>query len=635
MNSSTIKYLYLLFIFLNLSITLPLLGGNTLPDIYTKAPSSSDYKDADAVLIKENIDIILNEDGTQTRRFYQVIKLFSDLAIEQFCDPKLKFDSKNQSLIIKTARTFMNDGKEVVTTPNGFNIITPEGLAKAPFFTSNNEMVVTFMGVEKNAVIEFEYELKDKTAFRPDLDSFEYFRSWVPIIEKNLTITVPKNKKLIYTPSKLDIQPEIMDSGNSIKFKWSAKNIPLLNNENNQKYRKDYTPILFYTTSNSWETVNISLKSDIDKSLQTIPDLIKNKVSEITTDCFSQWEKIIKIHDFVVEDFVTIDYDFQKIQKPRDITTIYNSSYGTLLEKSILLKALLSIENLTAFLYLVPETYTIDIRQNPNLCIIKNVILGLNFDNQIIYLDPSKKISDTNLKEIIGKTLIKIGDKSDFIVLKRISSRDNVNEVKVKVEFDEEMTGKGKFSIKLSNDYTPYFRIKGSMDALDETAKNYLNHILPGAVIEKTFLKELKQDLFELIIDFKDFKLKKDDNGFFKFIVPDNSDTLTSDNYYLYRLNRMTPIFIPFEFTDILQLDLTVPKDAIEKILIPTQTELSNDIGNFSLKVSEKENKLTYTRNLGIIRNIIDPLNYGIFKELICTYKLEKYNIFIFNKLSK
>ena len=71
---------------------------NDTSNPYINAPESSDYPDADAVILYEKVDILLNEDGIQSKRYYQVIKLFSDLAVDELCDPKIKYDDETQNL---------------------------------------------------------------------------------------------------------------------------------------------------------------------------------------------------------------------------------------------------------------------------------------------------------------------------------------------------------------------------------------------------------------------------------------------------------------------------------------------------------------------------------------------------------
>ncbi|MBU1626039.1 DUF3857 domain-containing protein [bacterium] len=602
-------------------------GESSNPFINT--PDASAYPDADSLIIHEKIDITLNEDGTQSKHCYQVVKLFSDLSIDELCDPKLKFDDSKQTLNIIKARTYMKDDTIVDSTPKCFNPITPPELSKAPDYTSNKQMVVTFLGVEKKAVIELEYELIDKAPFREFLYDYEYFREWLPIIKKEFTITIPANQTLFYSISNSTIKPIISEKDGKKTYSWLVENVPLINHERNQKYKKEYLPTLFYTTCSSWNDLNKILYDNVEKSL-TSSESIKAKVKTITEDSLTTWDKIIKIHEFVIDAINSIDYEFPDQFSFRNASVVFNSSYGASLDKATLLITMLKEIGIEAYPYLVPTTYSLNIKDNPNSSLIDKTVCCIKIDNENIFLDPENNLSDSGYDAYIGKTLIGIKKEGpDFKEFKKYTANENSIEINAQIDFDKDLKGKGKISIKLKNNCSPYYKLLGKSEDYKEITANYINKILPKATLKSCILRKLTPDDFEVIGELEEFSLEKGDDGFFKFSIPNTPESLTNSNYYLYRSSRMTPIFLPFPSKEITNIEIKLPENS-SVILKPSNINLDVNSASVNIQCTNEEKKVTYSREMIFQKEIITPENYEKFKEVIITSDKNKYNTFIF-----
>jgi len=609
--------------------------ASTSPIPFPLNPTPEQYPDADAVILLEKVEITLNEDGTQREHLYRVTKLFSDLAIDELCDPKIKFDETRQSLNILKARTYMSDGKKVDANERCFNPITPPEVAKAPDYTSNKQMVVTFLGIEKNAVMELEYELTDKIPFRKYLAGYEYFRDWLPIIEKEFSITIPSGSDLKYTMSNMNVAPEVTRGEETTTYKWHVNNVPLINHERNQRYKKEYLPALFYTTCQSWQALNKGLFKDFQNASSETSAPLKAKVGKVTEDSLTMWEKIMKIQDFVVDNFNTVHYNFENKFELRNASTIYDSSYGTSFDKTVLMISMLKEIGINAYPILVPATYTLNIRANPNLGIIDEAICGLKLDDEGIYLDPTAKLSERGYGDYIGKTLIVLrGRGPEFKTFERLGAADNTIEILGKIDFDKEAKGRGKLAIKIKNNPNPYYKLLGKQQQVQKTAETYINGILPGATLSKCSVKKLTEGTFEMFLEFKDFKLEKGDDGFLRFFIPNAPESLTNSQYYLYRTRRMTPVFLPYPSRETTRMELKIPS-GIGKIHSPSALDISGGKTTLKVQCTEDGRKYTYSREIAFNADKIKPEEYDNFKKVIICSKKDKYNTFIFSLSDK
>jgi hypothetical protein len=186
----------------------PLAGAQSpsLPDIVKKNLDRKFVTEADAVILYEKRTVTLGKDGKVTERVRRIQKMLTDFALDDYCDPRLRFNAAYQKLSVIEATTVMKDGKKVETKGNGKNLSTPEGLEKFPRFADIQEMVVTHVGVEVGAVTVLEYEIEDQKPSGSFFYGNELFADDRDIEEKILEIRVPAGKELLW--KSYNFQPE-------------------------------------------------------------------------------------------------------------------------------------------------------------------------------------------------------------------------------------------------------------------------------------------------------------------------------------------------------------------------------------------------------------------------------------------
>ena len=148
-------------------IAVLLLAGTALaqgPDmaaLIAGAPGEAEYPDADAIVLYDSVTYDVDDSGRLSRHVHRLTRMLTEWACRNLSDVRPAWDAARQELVIHVCRTTMRDGKVVDTPPYGFNEVTPDGVARCPAFLSLRETVISHVAVERGAVVELDYEVRD------------------------------------------------------------------------------------------------------------------------------------------------------------------------------------------------------------------------------------------------------------------------------------------------------------------------------------------------------------------------------------------------------------------------------------------------------------------------------------------
>jgi hypothetical protein len=217
---------------------------------------SIDHPAADAVILYRGVHVRMATDGRVTRRVRQVQRLMTDHAIALGGDPRVAYDTTRQELSIEICRTFMLDGTEVKAAPHAFNRVTPERVASCPDRVGLQEMVISYVGVERGCLTELDYTLVDRVAWRPWLEGVEELGGPYPVRAGDLWIEAPEGVAITgqlvgaRVPSFEAAEP----FGAPMAGPWSYGPVPACPDEGGLS-SMERVPTVVYSTA-SWEQLN-------------------------------------------------------------------------------------------------------------------------------------------------------------------------------------------------------------------------------------------------------------------------------------------------------------------------------------------------------------------------------------------
>ena len=332
--------------------TTPAAAADDILDLIATAPAAADHPLADAVVLKQDVVYSVDKNGRMTRRERTVTKLMTDWAVRNLCDPRPAWDSSRQKLEIHVARTFMRDGTEVPTPPNGFNEVTPDAVSRCADLLGHREMVVSHVGAEIGCVIELDYEIEDlRPGPLPAAAREELGGRW-PILVKTVTVDAPGAEVEIVHDEFL-AAPAVVDGAGDEPRTWTVRDVPALPLERGETRVRDLRPALFFSTVEGWRGLSSRLRAlardtgELDPALTAWLESPVDDQGEPRTD-LTALDTIERIADLVGNRMRTVRHDRPWSHQPRPAADVYSSLAATPWEKAVLSWSLLDSRGLPA-----------------------------------------------------------------------------------------------------------------------------------------------------------------------------------------------------------------------------------------------------------------------------------------------
>jgi len=286
-----------------------------------------------AVILKERVTYTDNS-GKITKRVYQKVKVMKPVAYRSFGEWFYTFNPEAEDVTILTSKTIQPDGTVVVTPQNGILLQSPSATQDAPDFSFLREMMVSHTGLEPDSIIEFEYEIKDKKAFRTGI--LEQMSSYFPIEEKTVVFEHFNLENVVVNGS-------VQVSDNTFTLKKSSPVILNHRFSNQENHSYLYVPLTDYFN------VIKGLVHD-KKNLEGVSELIRYLgLSKYTP----QVEVAVACSEFINNRLTTIHLTLEDSGYfMRTVNDIYTSGYASEYEKAFLALSVLNELNIQAEMFI-------------------------------------------------------------------------------------------------------------------------------------------------------------------------------------------------------------------------------------------------------------------------------------------
>ncbi len=204
-------------------------SGPTTAELIAAAPDQAAYPDDDAIVLLERTDWEIGPDGGVALRVRRVTRVFTEWAVRRLSDVRVRWDARRQEISVPVCRTFMRDGREVATPRRGLNEVTPDGVAHCAGLASLREMVISHVGVERGAVLELVYEIRDEAPGPLGPGAATYLRGDLPVLRREVVVTAPAGMDLVH--ASLGGAPDAavaVGPGGEQVLTWTAVDLPPL-----------------------------------------------------------------------------------------------------------------------------------------------------------------------------------------------------------------------------------------------------------------------------------------------------------------------------------------------------------------------------------------------------------------------
>ncbi len=559
---------------------------------------------ADAVYLKLVKEYTLNTDGSVRYHHSEQLKLLTYFSFNRrYGETFVVFDTLYQTLTVKRNTTTMADGKKIKAPANAFNRVLPRAARNSAAYNHLREMVITHIALERNAVIDLEYDLDAQKDFMPGLAGDVVLAEDAPIKKLLFRIRIPENKALKFHLFNSRVEPEIQTKNGQKIYQWTFTNIPAIVHEAQQPSRGDFMPRLqFSALADFSEAVK-----PLNKALQnfTIPE-------ELLPAEGTPLEQVLSVQEKIVNDVVTfplspasVGYRFRKPEE------VWNSGGGTSLEKAILFASVLQKSGIDGKAVLLANHSRLD-ETIPGLPFFSKAAVCIHLSNGEAFMASVDKLNPHDLRYEYGGRNVLVFTKKGLrqVVLPTPPETENTAALKARITINDSGKISGTFDLGLRGAANPYLEILRN----EGKSEKNLQAVFPQS--KQTQLTALDANRFQASGSFEALDVLKKQEDHLFYDLPKNPYGIASLHLSAWAADRSTPLQLPYEnFTESVHFEIRIPQDW-EIIATNSTANLDNKVGQLSIRFTLEKGKVQIERRLSFKKRIIPVSGFNDFLEL-------------------
>jgi len=587
-----------------------------LPARFAGTPTAKDYPNADVLVLSEHTAYTLMPDGRIQKKVDRIEKILTYHGMDAIGDPKVAFNKTDQDLKIETYRTYTPEGRVVDAKPNSFNEMTPFQLEKAPAYTDWRQMVMTKVGLDVNAVTETVYTLTDKKPWRRFLGGVEVLAGDEPALERTVSVTVPDGMDLHYRLFNAKADPQTAKKGESVTYMWTLKNVALVPRGERGGPEDAFLPTLVFTTCPNWGHQASIIGGLVKAADEKTSPALDKKVDALLEGAQGDFEKVVKLHDYVAEDINTVRwplYDFQFT--PRTAADVYDSGYGHALDKAVLLCAMLKHAGFDCAVAAGTPTVEggVDPALVPCMAQMDTVLVRVEMGKQPLWLDPAATLTERSQRDFVPmKGLPLIPGMGELHTMTFDGPNELSVSLKAKAAEDLSLEGTGLFTF--SGQYSPFFEMQGGQKEQKAFADKLLASALPGAEMTGYSVRRLDPTGVGLTISFKRPAPGKGEKAKALTLgIPAGSSLKGIHQPYLGA--RRLPLVLKWPGSERVSIEVKLPKD-VKPLYVPGDLSLTNAAGSLGQTWTNKDGVIKGTWKINLPARVIKPEDYSGFRNL-------------------
>jgi len=611
---------------MNKQIIISLIIAIIVGSISCKDSTKKEYEKADAIFQDITKVYTLNKDGSIDYHYQHELDLRSYYAFNRlYGESFIVYNPDYQELKINKSVTENSEGEKIPSPDNAFNEVLPHFAEGAPPYSHLREMVVTHTGLEKNSIINFDYELKSNKDFKPFLMENELLAKKSPI--RNLTIKVrfPKEKELNYKLLNAEENLNISNQGDFKEYKWQFSNISAIPHENYQPEYKQHLPRLIFSTKNFEEAYSFlteQLSSDI-------PSNINKKLNRVLEDKSSKLDSILAIQNMVVNHInhfeIPQEYKGYKIKGNEHI--IENNG-GNAIEKTNLLSSLLEEVGIDAEIVgIIPSEFYEE--KIGNLRSLEQYYVKVQPEDEALYfsaINSNAYNSKYEHSDEINLIMNKSNKKPNFI-----ETQKKENKINIKGELTIEKDNlTGAVTYERSNCENPYFNILRNKD----NVKSLLNPGIPKNAISNFEIQDLNNEKIK-VTNTINYKISTNRKGQYQIMdIPLVNSVLKEQQLKTLVSERTTPLEIRWPLNINYNYTVSLP-ETLELKNKNLDIKKRSDNAIVKIQIAEKDGKVNIKRQIEVNNNTLLLDEFESFKEIIDIWQNQNYKTLVLKETEK
>jgi hypothetical protein len=587
-----------------------------LPPQYAGTPTAKEYPGADALVLSESRHFTLGPDGRVTEHVRVVQKVLTYQGMDEIGDPKIAFNKENQTLTINLCRTYTTEGRVVDAKANSFNEMTPYELEKAPAYTAWREMVVTKVGLDVNAVVEFEYTIADTKPWRPFLEGSVMLQTTQPAVSREIAVTVPAGKDVKSKLLNMAGQPATASEAGQVTTTWTFKNVPLLNVMAVSAMDEAFAPMLVFTTAPDWRAHADRVGALVQKAIDSSSPVLDKKTDELVKGLQDPFERAAKLESYVGEYINNVDWPLAAFEfEPRTAAQVFETGYGHGLDKAVLLCAMLKRAGISCAIAAgrrLPEGAE-DPTTVPCMALFDRTVIHAEPGKATLWLDPTAPLGESSQRNLYGlKGLPLLPGYNEIHTMPPMDAPDQLL-VNAEAAMAADLSLEGTATVSLGGGYSPYYKVQGSKDDQKALLGKVLSSLLPGASVGDFSVVRMEPGLTVFQVAFKAPAPEKGTLKVLRTGLPEGS--LLSGIRGVYLQERALPLVLAHPGSEKVYLKLKLAEGQ-KPAYIPPAIDRQVAVGSFRQSWATKEGGLDMAMEIAVPRAVVPVKDYPGLRDL-------------------
>ncbi len=286
-------------------------------ELINNAGCADDFPTASYITLFETIDVEMQPSGLSYFNTHKLIKILTPQGAKQNAIIKYPYDPLTAYVELKEATIYRKNGNvEKLDVSKVLDYAAPARM----IYWGAREIMLEVGALNPGDAVEYKLFKKGFTyallqqgvadndeRYIPPMRGHFYdivpFYSSVPLLKKEYTVSVPKDKVLQYEFYNGEIRSSLRLKDDRYIYSFSKENIMPIDREPNMVAHSDVLPKLIMSTSPDWEAKSMwfyGVNEDY-KSFEVIPE-VQKKVDEILLDAKTEMDSVSLLTHWVADE---------------------------------------------------------------------------------------------------------------------------------------------------------------------------------------------------------------------------------------------------------------------------------------------------------------------------------------------
>ena len=277
--------------------------------------------------------------GSEFRQL--AVEIHDEEGARRFRTHAFQYDPDTQHVDLRLARVYRKDGRELES------VRTYEQQLGEPWYRlyyDTRAVQVVFPNLEPGDVVEVRYRIDDvahRNLFADYFGDLHLWQDFVPVAHKRYLLITPTSREIFQNASTQTVQHTQRVEGKRRIDDYAWSNVPPLHTEEGMPGITEESPYLHVSTYRNWQDVGHWYWGLIRDQLYA-DQALKRTVTELVTGKKTTQEKVVAIHDWVVNHtrYVGLEFGIHGFL-PYRVPLIVQRGFGDCKDKASLMFTML------------------------------------------------------------------------------------------------------------------------------------------------------------------------------------------------------------------------------------------------------------------------------------------------------